>query len=138
MYLFRSASASIRQTSGRCADDEHSRKKASPFESEIYPSHKSGDLYKGYFDPAEGLYRVFGLPASHSIQRKMPAHFSGAALPASIGTAAATASAVAKEDALYATFSTREDMTFWYNLAKRSTAGCRDCSVGSSKRQRKS
>ena len=30
-------------------------KKASPFESEIHPSHKSDDLYKGYFAPAEGL-----------------------------------------------------------------------------------
>ena len=76
----------------------HSRKKASPFESEIHPSHKSDDLYKRYFAPAEGLYQLFGLPASHSIQRKMLAHFSIAALPTDIGYAAVTAFAVAKED----------------------------------------
>ena len=34
---------------------------------------------------------MFGLPASHSIQRKMLAHFSSTALPDGIGTAAATA-----------------------------------------------
>ena len=49
------------------------------FESEIHPSHKSCDLYSGYLAPAEGLYRLFGLPASHSIQRKMLSHFSVAA-----------------------------------------------------------
>ena len=54
-------------------------KKASPFESEIHPSHKSDDLFNGYFAPAEGLYRLFGAYASHSIQRKMPPHFSIAA-----------------------------------------------------------
>lgn len=46
-----------------------------------YPEYKSGDLYSGYFAPAEGLYRLCGLPASHSIQRKMLPHFSIAALP---------------------------------------------------------
>ena len=52
---------------------------ASPSESEIHPSHKPDGSYSGYFAPAEGLYRVFGQPASHSIQRKMLRHFSIAA-----------------------------------------------------------
>lgn len=74
-------------------------KKASPFESEIHPSHKSGDLFKGYFAPAEGLYRLFGAYASHSIQRKMPPHFSVAAPTTDTCLCSGNCFAVAKEDA---------------------------------------
>ena len=49
-------------------------KKASPFESEIHPSHKSGDLYKGHFAPAEGLRLCPGVD-EHRRSRKPPGAF---------------------------------------------------------------
>ena len=55
-------------------NDGHSRKKASPFESEIHPSHKSDDLYKRYFAPAEGLRLCPGVRGQRR-SRKPPGVF---------------------------------------------------------------
>ena len=43
-----------RATPGRQHGARRILSKASPFESEIHPSHKSCDLFSGYFAPAEG------------------------------------------------------------------------------------